>query len=492
VETKPYRIQSPEDIAKDYGGNKQKIAQAMQMGVVDPTAGVLAGMFIDRMRSAQMQEMAPQPSVAQQVMGGAPQAPGAVPPGGLGMTPPAALPMAPGIGAPPMGDMPMGAPPMGAPPAPPMGDMPMGAPPMGAPPMGAPPMGMADGGLAALPVPDNMFGEPMDGSYADGGIVSFAESGLTSQPDYDQILREDMAYYRDPQNFMRDINAAYQPKREYAERANQANKDLLSEEGQKKRSKQNKNSFLMDFGAKLASTRGPLLSAAGKAARKTLPGYQENVKEQRAEVRDALKQLAADEGMTNAEQRAFVLEGMKGRGQAGEIAKGFVERKAAKNLAELNAATDIRQSQITAAGNLAAARETGAGYGRSLDKQAQQQVFAAVTSTLKEVEDLYAADKNYSALAREHAFNPDNMSPARKQAFNVLEAKKRKDIYDRLSIVRTTAPPGTEGAFDRVLKQVGAQGATGSGGGSFKEGQTSRDRQGRPIVYQQGSWVYAD
>ena len=55
METKPYRIQSPEAIAKDYGGNKQQIAQAMQMGIVDPTAGVLAGMFIDRMRSAQMQ-----------------------------------------------------------------------------------------------------------------------------------------------------------------------------------------------------------------------------------------------------------------------------------------------------------------------------------------------------------------------------------------------------------------------------------------------------
>jgi hypothetical protein len=70
METKPYRLQAPEDIAKEYGGNKQRIAEAMQMGLVDPTAGVLAGMFIDRMRSAQVAEMAPQPTVAQQVMGG--------------------------------------------------------------------------------------------------------------------------------------------------------------------------------------------------------------------------------------------------------------------------------------------------------------------------------------------------------------------------------------------------------------------------------------
>ena len=69
METKPYRLQSPENIAKDYGGNKQKIVEAMQLGIVDPTAGVLAGMFIDRMRSAQMQEMAPKPTVAQQVIG---------------------------------------------------------------------------------------------------------------------------------------------------------------------------------------------------------------------------------------------------------------------------------------------------------------------------------------------------------------------------------------------------------------------------------------
>ena len=144
---KPFSIQSPEDIAKEYAGNKQKIAQAMQMGVVDPTAGVLAGMFIDRMRSAQAQEGMPKATVAQQVMGGAPPAPAPpLPAGGLGGT---------SLGAPPM------APPMGM--APPMPE--------------APPMGMADGGLAMLPVPDAMFDEPDNGGYAGGGIVAFADGG---------------------------------------------------------------------------------------------------------------------------------------------------------------------------------------------------------------------------------------------------------------------------------------------------------------------------
>jgi hypothetical protein len=170
METKPYRIQSPEGIAKDYGGNKQKIAEAMQMGVVDPTAGVLAGMFIDRMRSAQMQETAPQPSVAQQVMGGAPAQAPLAPAGGLGATPPALPPMAPegGIGAPPM-EAPM------AEEEPMMEEAPMG---MAAGGLYAPPYTQG-GGLGDLPIPDTMFDENRDGGYANGGIVAFSDGGPT-------------------------------------------------------------------------------------------------------------------------------------------------------------------------------------------------------------------------------------------------------------------------------------------------------------------------
>lgn len=157
---KPFSIQSPEDIAMEYGGNKQKIAQAMQLGVVDPTAGVLAGMFIDRMRSAQMQEQAPQTTVAQQVMGGAPPAPPTAPSGGLGATPQAAPPMAP----PQMGPAPEAAM------APPQEAMPEEA-----------PMGMAEGGIVGIDIPDTMYDEPSNGGfddgYAGGGLVAFAGGG---------------------------------------------------------------------------------------------------------------------------------------------------------------------------------------------------------------------------------------------------------------------------------------------------------------------------
>lgn len=177
---KPFSIQAPEDIAKEYAGNKQMIAQAAQMGIVDPTAAVLAGMFIDRMRSAQVMEAAPQQTVAQQVLGGGEQPP--APPAGLGATPQAAPPMeAPaGLGATP--EAAMMAPPqdMGMPA--PEGEMPA---PEGEMPMmaegGMVPPYASGGGLSDVPVPDGMFDEPSNGGfgdgYAGGGMVAFSNGG---------------------------------------------------------------------------------------------------------------------------------------------------------------------------------------------------------------------------------------------------------------------------------------------------------------------------
>jgi hypothetical protein len=171
VETKPFTMQSPEQIAKDYGGNKQKIAEAMQMGILDPTAGTLAGMFIDRMRSAAQTEAAPQQTVAEQVF--APPAPPTGAPAGLGATPQAAA-MPPMDAMPPMNAMPpqeMGAPQMEMP----AEEMPMMAE------GGMVPPYMAGGGLSDVPLPDGMFDEPSNGGfgdgYAGGGMVAFAPGG---------------------------------------------------------------------------------------------------------------------------------------------------------------------------------------------------------------------------------------------------------------------------------------------------------------------------
>ena len=137
MENKPFSIQAPEAIAKEYGGNKQKIASAVQMGIVDPTAALMAGMFIDRMRGAQMAEQAPQQTLAQKTFP-QPLPPQQTPPVGLGSIPPQ------------LAGAPQGAP------------SPQQQP------------GMADGGLVGLPLPDAMFNEE---SYAGGGIVAFADAG---------------------------------------------------------------------------------------------------------------------------------------------------------------------------------------------------------------------------------------------------------------------------------------------------------------------------
>jgi hypothetical protein len=111
-------MMSPEKVAAEYGGNKQKIAQAVQMGLIQPTVAVMAGMFIDRMRGAAVQEQAPQSTVAQDVM-----------------TPPMA----------PAG-------------------------------LGAIPQAPTEGGLEALPTPNLDNAE-----YAGGGIVAFARGDLVGQ-----------------------------------------------------------------------------------------------------------------------------------------------------------------------------------------------------------------------------------------------------------------------------------------------------------------------
>lgn len=125
-------MMSPERVALEYDGNKQKIAAAAQSGLLNPTVAVMAGMFIDRMRAAATQEQAAPTTVEQDVLG-APQAPA-----GLGATPQAQQLQQGQERA-----------------------------------MQAIPPSQA--GVAALPVDERMI--PGGEGYAGGGIVAFANRG---------------------------------------------------------------------------------------------------------------------------------------------------------------------------------------------------------------------------------------------------------------------------------------------------------------------------
>ena len=118
MSSKPYIITEPAEVAKRYGNDKEKIQQAAMLGMVDPTAAVMAGMYIDRVeRDAQAaRARANKSTVAQDTF---PQ---------IAMAPQAAM---------------------------------------------APQMAPTEAGVAALPVPDDMVPD----EYAGGGIVAFSNGG---------------------------------------------------------------------------------------------------------------------------------------------------------------------------------------------------------------------------------------------------------------------------------------------------------------------------
>jgi len=312
METKPFSMQSPEQIAKDYMGNKQKIAAAAQMGTVDPTAAVLAGMFIDRMRSAQVQEQMPARTVAQDVL--------SPPQMGVGAPPPGMPPM----GAPPP---PMGAPPMGAPPAGPMGGMGapagLGALPPGPPAMGAPPMGMADGGLVDLLVPSDTFPYA---NYAGGGIVAFAAGDPVVAPAAPAAEEEeyvfDPASVRDVARNIEEYNQLYQPNTTRRQATTAYYEGLMSPEAQEKSRKEDLYTMLAQIGFGMAGTNSPsFLQAAGQAANAAIPGAVQARKERKAEQRQGLAALTSLEEAGNAERRAGVTYGLERRGTGESVSE---------------------------------------------------------------------------------------------------------------------------------------------------------------------------
>lgn len=344
METKPFDLQSPEQIAKDFMGNKQRIAAAAQAGSLDPTAAVMAGMFIDRMRSAAMQEQQPQQTVAQDVL--APQQ-------GLGAPPP-------GMGAPPQQGL--GAPPPGmAPPPPQMGPVPppagMGGLPGGmAPPLpaGGPPVGMAAGGLATLPIPDDMF---PDDSYAGGGIVAFQEGGV-APAELDEFRPRTM------QELMAEERELYQPNTERQGAVTRYFEEQMSPEAMERQKKNDMWGAMAQIGFGMAGNNSPhFLQAVGQSATAALPGMQAATRERKATQRQGMIALADMERATNAELRA-VIAAARGRSDAASAVREQRARDLLEHRRNLERDT-TRYAHEASQGalNRAAARGSGGGGG---------------------------------------------------------------------------------------------------------------------------------
>lgn len=398
METKPYNLQSPEQIAKDYGGNKKKIAEAMQMGIIDPTAGTLAAMFIDRMRSAAQQEATPQQTVAQQLFAPpTPQMPMGAP-AGLGATPQAAAMPAPAA-----------APPMGMP-------TPQAGPGMAA--GGMVPPYMAGGGLSDLPLPDGMFDEPSNGGFNDGyrggGLVAFAtgspgelvddEEELPARPasianaevgsdtvavDSDEILvRGSLPRYLRPTlyNMPSDytdfrptisgnlgvINTQSPRATQRAQEIQQYYDRVLSPEERKARRQEDMWMALGQIGARMASTPGSLLQAASAGMAEALPGIRSAAAERRGEERAARQALVAEERTGNRELDTRLGVALDMARQFDTVQQAFDNDQFENTLQRLGFDTELVKARILAGANLQQALISAAAqnYGTNMQYRA--------------------------------------------------------------------------------------------------------------------------
>lgn len=422
--SKPFSIQSPEVLAKEYGGNKQKLAQAMQLGVVDPTAGVLAGMFIDRMRAAQMQEQVPQATVAQQVMGGAPAVPPPAPSGGLG-APPQLMPQA----APPM------------------------APP---PPMNAVPMGMADGGLASLPVSDDMFDEPdnggFDDGYAGGGLVAFAEGGDTTPGTGPKppVAPTYYGYSMDPRQNMdiaRELMGT--PESKYSGELEKEFLETLSPEGMEKQRKGRMWEALTDIGFRLASSRNPsLLGAVGEAGMGALPAAREAKRLDKADQKFARKALADLEAGRNTQRaqlagQAIQMQQMAIQGYEAETGRKFQasEKKLDRDL-EWRIASMREAGANSRAAISASSDGTGTGRGETVTANRYSELQEKYLGATK---DFNAAKAAWIRMGRPRE---DDKSPTRAAVARAYidAANLRKSTADMWSGARLRGAPAKAAA----------------------------------------------
>lgn len=455
METKLFSLQSPERIAKLYGGNKQKIFQALQSGALrrfapapmDQILAAAAADFINQMRDAAQAEAAPQQTVFEQLF--APPAPQA--PAGLGAMPQAAAmpPMNPPQPSAGLGAMPEAA----AMPAP------EAAPPMGMAMGGMVPPYAAGGGLSDLPLPDGMFDEPSNGGFDDGyrggGLVAFAGGEEVEDEDEEITVtgRKDTSpesyygYYKDPTLMREQIDALYKPERKYSEQLNKFYTDVLDPTARKARRKEDMWMTLGQIGAKMATTPGSFLQAASAGIGEALPGVLAASKERRAEQRDAIKTLAQNEGLNNKEALDLAKLTLEGTGKYGEFDVKRLDREQQERLeiykekmanwrTTQQVGAQIRSAQIGASGQTA-----------YMDKQLtllQRQIAAQATAQLPAL--AARLDHPIGLAANEY-----------RKALKTFGANDKRTIAAEATFNREQ---------DKYVQQQVARGTGGMGGGS--------------------------
>lgn len=411
-EAKSFSLQSPERIAKLYGGNKQKILQALQSGALrqfapapmDQLLATAAANFIDEVRDAAQAEAVPQQTVFDklftppqpQMPQGMPQAPMGAP-AGLGATPEAAAMPAPAA-----------APPMGMPREQAVPGMAMG---------GMVPPYASGGGLSDLPLPDGMFDEPSNGGFNDGyrggGLVAFAEGEEVTDPnappenvDTNEIVavgdtspESINGFYRDPKFNLRTLDQLAPQQHKYSDKLNAFYEDVLNPEKQKARRKEDMWMALGQIGAKMASTPGSLLQAASAGIGEALPGVLAAAKERRAEQRDAIKTLAQQEGLSNKDAREVANIAVNMSGKYGDYREADLNRKQQKFLKMFEEQQANYRAQVGASAQRYSADRSAAAQMAFADKQIIQLERQVAAGAVAQLPELRAALNNPIGLA---------------------------------------------------------------------------------------------
>jgi hypothetical protein len=261
---------------------------------------------------------------------------------------------------------------------------------------------MAGGGLSDIPLPDGMFDEPSNGGfndgYAGGGLVAFFEGGPVKEKTPEEIAAEEAekaylaqldseyvppasaaspidvygatpakapiplnvpefsgipaAMYgvsRLPKDNLAMIRELAPQQTKYSERLTKELEKSLDEGEQKKRARENLDMAMIRAGVAMANAPGSILQSATAGVGAALPDFEAGVKEQRAEVRDAVKALAEQEGVSNKAAREAANLAMEMTMKYGTLAEAMKDRAVQIELSKRSNAVQLLIAQMQAA-----------------------------------------------------------------------------------------------------------------------------------------------
>jgi hypothetical protein len=355
-------------------------------------------------------------------------------------------------------------------------------------PMMQQPMAPTDAGLASLPVEES--------NYAGGGIVAFDDGGEVLRYQNQGLVETDpsSSYYgpglvraQNPATNLSDYVRQYQSLMAPYRQLSEEEKAAMAIKGRSPEEiKQQNYMRLIEAGLGIMGGTSPYaFTNIGQGSQAALKGYAEDVKERRKEDL-ALTQAKADMARRRREEQMADVTGGIGLFKEAQAEDRYkldrdIRKYVADNPQDLVIAKAIKKPNesldeaITRLINLKKTDEktynaTAALFGKAMSD---------TTEALKAAESpggiLYRIRTNFDWVK---ATYPEVKTPA--QALELYEKERKAIITRGIRDFRDTT-----GIDPSLLGRASGFGVAGP-----KEGQTSKDLNGKPIIYKSGQWVY--